>query len=102
MQRSTSPTIDLVPENLFIDSVARGVCNSLEVAVKKIPRQLLPIEDDITKLLTQLDHENVLKIFAVDDDGTRFSPSGSKTGNFFVPGGMYRYISFSIKSHALP
>ncbi len=90
MQRSTNPTIDLVSEKLFVDCFARGVCNGIEVAVKKIPRKLLSTEDDITKLLTQLDHENVLKIFAVDDDGSLFSPPSSTTSNFFVPGGIYR------------
>jgi hypothetical protein len=97
MQRSTNPTIDLVSEKpakvvpypfSFIDSVVRGVCDGLEVAVKKIPRQML--SDDITKLLTQLDHENVLKILAVDDDGTRLSLSGSATGNFYLLGAEYR------------
>jgi hypothetical protein len=102
MQRSTNPTNDLIVSaeksaeiipNPFVfgDSVARGVCDGLEVAVKRIPRPIHSTEDDIVTLLTQLDHENVLKILAVDDDdGTRFSPPDSATGNFFVPGVAYR------------
>lgn len=72
--------------------VVRGVYNGVEVAVKKIPRQLTSgQEDDITKVLMQLDHENVLKILTVNDDGFQFSRRrGSTVNNFFESNTMNR------------